>query len=219
MWLCNTSDRIQRKSYERRRRPHRCALTREEKRFKKLTKLSYGGINRNKEDFNELSFGDNQHELSRLCKVDSWRSVCGLTLNLKQSVKSPRGATIGIDEYWAKKGFGQFMRRLNRAVYGSANRHHGKRLRVVPIIEKSLDGRLHYHVAIEPPAHLDNDEFCRLAMLIWLKTPLGYGHGDVAPHADAGWIDYMTKKRSKNGFEHYFDCIDTDAFFNPVASA
>jgi hypothetical protein len=51
--------------------------------------------------------------------TSSWSSVCALTLTLKQAVWS--GASrFAIDERQAKKTFGFFMNRLNRAVYGNA---------------------------------------------------------------------------------------------------
>ena len=60
------------------------------------------------------------------------------------------------------------MNLLNRAVYGSAFRRHGKRLRVLPVLEKGevgaralrswdrgTSGRWHIHCAIELPSHFD----------------------------------------------------------------
>ena len=35
---------------------------------------------------------------------------------------------------------------------------------------------------------------------------------DAKANADRGWIDYMAKTRSKDGFDHYFDCLDIDTF-------
>ena len=124
-----------------------------------------------------------------------------------------------VDELAAKKAFKEYMRLLNRRIYGAAHRHHGKRLRVIPILERSVNRRWHYHVAIEPPSFMNGAEFGELAMAMWLKGDLGYEFGDVAENADSYWISYMAKLRTKSDFEHYFDCIDTDTFFNPAASA
>jgi hypothetical protein len=56
-------------------------------------------------------------------------------------------------------------------------------------------------------------------MYVWLQHYLGYGHGDAKEHADSGWINYMTKFRSKDGFDHYFDCLNIDAFNNKIVIA
>jgi len=157
--------------------------------------------------------------LVQMFDTTHWRSIMGLTLNLKQSSPTGAGGFVPIDELMAKKAFRRYMHALNRCTYRSAYRHHGKRLRVIASLEKSEGGRWHYHVAIEPPTFIDHIAFGELAMKTWLETDSGYGYGDVCLQADSGWIIYMTKRRTKSAFEHYFDCIDTDAFYNPVASA
>src|SRR5690348_14734788 len=92
--------------------------------------------------------------------TSSWPSICSLTLTLKQAVWS--GAwRFALDERQAKKTFGVFMNRLNRTVYGNAVKRHGKRLRVIMVVEggferrgrihpekRGLEKRLHIHAAI-----------------------------------------------------------------------
>ena len=153
--------------------------------------------------------------LIKFCDTSHWRSVVGLTLNLKQSVVTPSGGFVRIDELTAKKAFRHYMNVLNCRIYNFAFRHYGKRLRVIPILEKSEEGRWHYHAAIEPPWFMDANSFGDIAMDVWLQTPLGYGHGEISVNADGGWIAYMVKPRGKSGLEEYYDCIDTEAFYNP----
>jgi len=157
-----------------------------------------------------------KNALIQLCDTSHWRSIVGLTLNLKQSITTEAFGFVRIDELTAKKAFRQYMHDLNRQIYRAAFRHHGKRLRVIPILEKSEDGRWHYHVAMEPPNFMDSKGFGDIAMEVWRLTFLGYGHGAISTNGDAGWPAYMAKLRSKSGFEHYFDCIDTEAFYNPL---
>ncbi len=78
-----------------------------------------------------------KHTLVQMCDTTDWLSTMGLTLNLKQSIRTSTGGFVTIDEFMAKKAFRQFMNLLNRRIYKSAFRHHGKRLRVIPILEKS----------------------------------------------------------------------------------
>ena len=95
--------------------------------------------------------------------------------------------------------FRHYMNRMNRRIYKSAFRHRGKRLRVIPFLEKSEEGRWHYHVAIEPPTFMEASDFGDVAMEVWLQTLHGYAHGEVAIDANAGWIAYMAKRRGKSG--------------------
>ena len=160
-----------------------------------------------------------QKALLSMCEITHWRSIVALTLNLKQVVRTLDNGFIGVDEFVCRKAFSHYMRQLNELVYKAAYRRHGKRLRVIPVLEKSADGRWHYHVAIEPPAHVDAYDFGKLAMSIWLAQELGYGFGDVSFDADRGWISYQLKRRSKDGLECFLDCLDIDAFNNPIADA
>jgi hypothetical protein len=131
----------------------------------------------------------------------------------------PHGGFVIVDELTAKAAFKRYMNSLNRRIYRSAHRHYGKRLRVIPILEKSYGERWHYHLAVEPPAFMTADQFTELATQLWLASDLGYGHGRADPDVDQSWLIYITKLRTKNAFEHYFDSLDVDALHNPIASA
>jgi hypothetical protein len=141
--------------------------------------------------------------LIQFCDTSHWRSAVGLTLNLKQSVVTPSGGFVRLDELTAKKAFCHYMKLLNRRIYGAAFRHHDKRLRVIPIVEKSADGRWHCHAAIEPPRFMDANSFGDIARDVRLQTPLGYGHGEFSIDADGGWVAYMAKLRGKSCLEDY----------------
>ncbi len=68
--------------------------------------------------------------------TSSWGEFCDVTLTLKQAWQPDRGGWLKIDDYRCRQAFRHFMNLLNRAVYGSAFRRHGKRLRVLPVLEK-----------------------------------------------------------------------------------
>jgi hypothetical protein len=156
--------------------------------------------------------------LLRLCDTSTWHLVVGLTLNLKQSIRTPNGGFVMVDELAAKKAFKTYMDALDRRIYRSAYRHHDKRLSVIPILEKSAGERWHYHLAIEPPVFMIGNQFTDLASQLWLNSELGYGHGHADPDVDQGWMTYITKLRTKNAFEHYLDSLDIDSLHNPAAS-
>src|ERR1700751_4944361 len=169
---------------------------------------------------------------SHLFDTSSWGPFCDVTLTLKQACQCERGAWIKTGDYPCRQAFRHFMNLLNRAVYGAAFRRHGKRLRVLPVLEKgevrasslhSLErgtsGRWHIHCAIELPSHLDPVALEKLIRACWAKVELGYGRILVRAGADAGWISYMLKDRQKSQFDSCVDCIMIESLHNPIADA
>src|SRR5712671_6584076 len=73
---------------------------------------------------------------SHFFDTSSWSEFCDVTLTLKPAWQPDRGGWLKIDDYRCRQAFRHFMNLLNRAVYGSAFRRHGKRLRVLPVLEK-----------------------------------------------------------------------------------
>jgi hypothetical protein len=84
----------------------------------------------------EVRSGHLEAAKSRFFDTSSWGSFCDVTLSLKQARQSDNGAWIKVDDYPCRQAFRHFMNLLNRAVYGAAFRRHGKRLRVLPVLEK-----------------------------------------------------------------------------------
>ena len=124
---------------------------------------------------------------SHLFDTSCWGPFCDVTLTLKQARQSEKGAWIKIDDYRSRQAFRHFMNLLNRAVYRAAFRRYGKRLRVLPVLEKGevrasalrpcergTSGRWHIHCAIELPAHLDAIALERLIRRCWAKIGLSY---------------------------------------------
>jgi hypothetical protein len=156
-----------------------------------------------------------------------WRSICDITLTLKQARQGgvPRDGAVTpetstfwshCDELQCKNACRHFLNLLNRAVYGgNAVRRHGKRLRVIPVIEKETDGRWHIHAAIEPPAHLTPEQFHGAINECWSRVDWSYRKNQVGENADGGWIGYMFKPWQKSGLEAWIDCIDLDSLHNP----
>ena len=169
---------------------------------------------------------------SCLFDTSSWRPFCDVTLTLKQARRSEKGAWIKVDDYPCKQAFRHFMNRLNRAIYGAAFRRYGKRVRVLPVLEKGevrasalrswergTSGRWHIHCAIELPAHLDAVALEKLIRRCWAKVELGYGRILVRDCANAGWINYMLKGRQKSEFDDFLDSVMIESLHNPIADA
>jgi hypothetical protein len=169
---------------------------------------------------------------SHLFDTSSWREFCDVTLTLKQVYRAESGSWIKVDHYRCRQAFRHFMNILNKAVYGSAFRRHGKRLRVLPVLEKGeihapalrqcergKFGRWHIHCAIELPLHFDAFALERLVRTCWSKVELSNGRILVRDCADAGWISYMLKGRQKSEFDSLLDCVIIESLHNPIADA
>jgi hypothetical protein len=157
---------------------------------------------------------------SHFFDTSSWGPFCDVTLTFKQIRQSDSGAWIKIDDYRCRQAFRHFMSLLNRAVYGAAFRRYGKRVRVLPVLEKGevharalrswergTSGRWHIHCAIELPSHFDAVALEKLIRNCWAKVEWGSGRILVRDSANAGWINYMLKDRQKSEFDGFLDCI------------
>ncbi|WP_092513054.1 hypothetical protein [Afipia sp. GAS231] len=123
-----------------------------------------------------------------------------VTLTLKKRA----GGNV-IDQIKASINFRHFRNRLDHAVLGSAAKKHGRRLRMLAVLEISADNRLHYHCIIDRPYHCSFERFSAIVREQWSKTDFGYQQIDIQDQADAGWTDYILKQRQKCSL---FDSID-----------
>ena len=169
---------------------------------------------------------------SHFFDTSSWSEFCDVTLTLKQGHQPDSGGWVKIDDYRCRQAFRHFMNLLNRAVYGAAFRRYGKRLRVLPVLEKGevrarslrpwergTSGRWHIHCAIELPSHFDAVVLENLICDCWAKVEWGHGRILVRDGANAGWISYMLKDRQKSEFDGFLDCIIIEFLHNPIAGA
>ena len=169
---------------------------------------------------------------SNLFDTSSWGEFCDVTLTLRQGHQPDGGGWIKIEDYRCREAFRHFMNLLNKAVYGAAFRRYGKRLRVLPVLEKGevrartlrpwergTSGRWHIHCAIELPSHFDAVALERLIRDCWAKVEWGHGRILIRDGANAGWVSYMLKDRQKSEFDGFLDCIIIESLHNPIVGA
>jgi len=192
----------------------------DKKYLKQFSALKQNGL----VDPNSRAYLKFASEMDQTFSVDHWNSVCAVTLTLKQADRSEGGKREVLDPIKAERNFKTFTNRLNRAVYGNAVRRHGTKIKVMSSLEKSLDGRLHIHAAIERPPHKSEDEFKAVIERCWSETMWAYVRNSVvfkyvrnsvAAEVDQGWVDYMLKPSQKSGLEAWSDGIDWNSFHNP----
>jgi hypothetical protein len=150
-----------------------------------------------------------------LLSTDNWHSPHSLTLTLRQALTADNGSLIRLDEYQCKKAFAVFRNHLDRAVYGNAARRIGKRVKVIPVLERSESGRWHFHAAIDLPKHMTAAQFARLIRKCWSKTDWAYRRTHTKRKANQGWVQYMLKPLQKSAFENWSDCIVWECLHNP----
>jgi hypothetical protein len=180
----------------------------------------------------ELSRSSFKSAKSHFFDTSGWGPFCDVTLTLKQSRQSDSGGWVKINDYRSRQAFRHFMNLLNRAVYGPAFRRYGKRLRVLPVLEKGevraralrswehgRSGRWHLHGAIELPSHFDAIALESVIHHCWAKVEWAHGRILVRDGANAGWVSYMLKDRQKSEFDDFLDSLVIESLHNPIVDA
>lgn len=134
-------------------------------------------------------------EIQRYFRQYDLDGCLGVSLTLKQFALG-----VKLDEIRASKNLRHFLNLLNSEVFGKRFRRFGKRLNVIPSLERSSSGRLHYHLVLQKPvsrypemAQDADKEFLELIDNCWKRTDFGYEHTHIHHQIDSGWTDYISK--------------------------
>ena len=111
-----------------------------------------------------------------------------VTLTMKQRVDNK-----SLDNITSSQNLRHFLNVLNKKCFGNAYKRFNKRLRVLPSLERSSDGRWHYHLALENPFPINPMKFERMIESAWFKTSYKHRHIDIKHKVNEGWGDYITK--------------------------
>lgn len=149
------------------------------------------------------------------CNVFDWSNITGITLTLKQSICINNIYENG-DIIKYNKNFVYFTMFLNQKLFKNGFKRYNKRIRMIAVIEKNKNGRYHIHCAVENSVsnRMDNTVFNDYIEHCWKKTKWGHHNILINNNCDQGWIDYMLKKKDKNGLENWTDCIIWDCYNN-----
>lgn len=123
-----------------------------------------------------------------------------VTLTMKQHTK---GQTL--DEMKASQNLRHFLNLLNREVFGTAAKRKNMSVEVIPVMERSYSGRLHYHLTLRNPHPEKAILFQDRIRNCWAKTNFADAQIDIKQALDvAGWNRYITKDRHPNiDWENY----------------
>ena len=149
-----------------------------------------------------------------MCSLVNWSLPFAVTLTMKQAkpMANNPSVLVVLDRDTATQNFRHFLNLLNGHVYGNAFRRHGKRLRVIAVLEHDDTTRWHYHAAIDCPPHMKPETFKAVISDCWARTDWGHREMSIKAGADNGWVRYMLKSRTK---DQYDLCIDWLNFHNP----
>jgi hypothetical protein len=134
-------------------------------------------------------------EIRRWFRQYDLESCLGVSLTMKQFAEG-----VKLDDIRASKNLRHFLNFLNTEVYGKRFKRFGKKLNVIPALERSSSGRLHYHLVLQKPqsrhpemAQEADKAFLALIQSCWKRTPFGYEQIHIHDRVDHGWTDYISK--------------------------
>lgn len=117
----------------------------------------------------------------------------GVSLTLKQRVDNK---TLTNDI--SSQNLRHFLNVLNKKCFGNSFTRFNKRLRVLPVLERSKTGRYHYHLTLQNPFIDNPDRFESMINFTWFKTNYGYRHIHINRNINQGWNDYITKFNTRD---------------------
>lgn len=118
-----------------------------------------------------------------------------VTVNLKK--RHPIHQINNSIEQAEKSGY-WLIKRLNESIFKRKYRAGYKQLNLICCVEKgSIKKRLHLHLALGIPTHINQSEFIDNLKKIHKKMDWAYGGIHLSPYLTDGWIEYI----SKEGFD------------------
>jgi len=146
----------------------------------------------------------------------SWKNPIAVSLTLKEY--TGHGIALRrISKIEASQNLRHVMNRVNRKFFGNSYRSPNRfkrRIEVVPVMEFTASGLVHYHLALECPEGVVANELEKELIDAWIGSRWGRTQYHLSPMYNNGWFDYILKVRSK---DDYSDCIDWNNLYLPDA--
>ncbi len=117
----------------------------------------------------------------------------GVSLTLKQRVDN-KSLTNDISNQNLK----HFLNVLNKKCFGNSFNRFNKKLRVIPVLERSKVGRWHYHLTLQNPFPENPYKFESMINHAWFNTNYGHRHIHIHRNINEGWNDYITKLKTSD---------------------
>ena len=150
-----------------------------------------------------INLGAIQREYNSWFNISRWNNPCAVTLTLKKAIVVDHvyiQATADIASNALRHMLNVVNRQLDRP---KAKKGWG--IPVIPILETNAEGRLHYHLTVDRPATMSDQDFDMLLYLTWTSMTWGYHEYDFRPNADQRWVSYGLKYGSKPDYHNAID--------------
>lgn len=113
---------------------------------------------------------------------------------LKQAFTIGDGYFISGDGESYDLNFKWFLNRLNRVLYGNRSRNLG--IPMFCVLERSVDGRWHFHTLIDRPPGITRIQLAYAIRLCWQEIPFAHQRVHISP-VDQKWERYLLKPSQK----------------------
>jgi hypothetical protein len=139
----------------------------------------------------------------------TWQNPYAVTLTLKQGI-SENGAYTALDTIRASENLRHFRNRLNQSVFGKGYKKKQLSVRCFAVYEGTATVRGHYHLCLDRPENVTREQLEAHIEKQWRATTWGRKIIDIEPcsHLD-GWLNYITKRRSKSDIASSIDWFNT----------
>lgn len=115
-----------------------------------------------------------------------------VTLTLRDSALKMGGISARLN---VEKTVRHYVNRLNKLAFGHGVRRRGQTLTVIPVIEGEVSrNRLHAHLGISRPSHIDLSTWKGIALREATKCRQVGREIEVKAVTSSGWIGYMSKE-------------------------
>jgi len=101
----------------------------------------------------------------------------------------------------ARRRFTKFRDRLDRMLFGNQFRRKGRCVAMIPFTHHN--GKLHYHVSMQRPAHISPSDFEEAIRQCWhaVHKFAPFVIVDIRPMYSLGWVGYSGKEASERSTE------------------
>lgn len=135
-------------------------------------------------------------------RAHPWLDPLEFDPTLKQAFTVDGSHFIRGDDKTYDLNFKWFLNRLNKVLY--ANRSTKIQLPIFCVLERSFEGRWHFHTLIDRPPGITRIQLSYAIRLCWQQVPFAHKAMIIGP-ADQSWKRYLLKPSQKPG--HYPDAF------------
>ena len=145
------------------------------------------------------NFKPHQLEIRNFINKIKFEYPISVTLTEKEKIYGYQNNIFYIDGIRSVRNTKHFLNRLNQMIFKNSFRRFNKKLKSFVVMEGTSKNH-HIHLILDKPHRIGYEEFCYLIDHCWSKTIFGNPHTYIQKITSNGWLNYITKYRSKTEF-------------------